>query len=43
MDLSDFEVDRNRRSDFTGKRDKISARMSVGRRSAAIGRKEGRL
>ena len=38
-DRSDFDVDRNRRSDFTGKREKISARISGGR-SAAIVRKE---
>jgi len=41
MDLSDFEVDRNRRSDFTGKRDKISVSISGGRTSPAIERKEG--
>jgi len=35
---SDFEVDRNRRSDCTGKREKISASISGGT-SAAIGRK----
>jgi hypothetical protein len=39
-DLSDFEVDRNRRSDRTGKREKISESISGGR-LAAIGRKEG--
>jgi len=40
MDLSDFEVDRNRRSDFTGKRERISVSISGGRTSSAIGRKE---
>jgi hypothetical protein len=32
MHLSDFEVDRNRRSDFKGKREKISESISDGRR-----------
>jgi hypothetical protein len=42
-DLRDFEVDRNRRSDITGKREKISVRTSggrSGRSAAAIVRKE---
>jgi len=29
-DLSDFEVDRNRRKDFTGKRERISVNKSDG-------------
>ena len=37
--LSDFEVDRNRRSDITGKRERISVRISGGS-SAAIVRNE---
>jgi len=32
MDLSDSEVERNRRSDCGGKREKISASISEGRR-----------
>jgi hypothetical protein len=40
-DRSDFEVDRNRRSDCTGKREKISSSVSGGRWSCAIGKKEG--
>jgi len=40
-DLSDFEVDRNRTSDITGKREKISVSMSGGS-LAAIVRKKSR-
>ena len=42
MDLSDLEIDRNWRSDFTGKREKITASISGGRTSPAIERKERR-
>jgi len=36
MDLSDFEVERNLRSDCGGKREKISESISAGRTSLAI-------